>query len=162
MCYVHSFVLYRVTLRQFSAFACCRIFGAGVSSFAASVDLIVLFLFDSYVTNKVIYLTYCLHVLRSFPRVFILSHCDDSQLTFFLPWLHLQDMSMVTDFCLVSPCFPVPACEHTPLPPYKPMCTNPEPSIPHLLFCLQNMMFGETSPAIGPNQSLCNNFCPYM
>ena len=83
MCYVHSLVLYRVTLCQFSVFACCRIFGAGISSFAASVGLIVLFLFDSYVTNKVIYLTYCLHVLRSFPRAFILSHCDDSQLAFF-------------------------------------------------------------------------------
>ena len=40
MCYVHSLVLYRVTLRQFSAFACCRIFGAGVSSFVSSVGLI--------------------------------------------------------------------------------------------------------------------------
>lgn len=36
-----------------------------------------------FLTNKVICLTYCLHVLRSFPRAFILPHCDDSQLAFF-------------------------------------------------------------------------------
>ena len=107
--FIPSCFNYRVTLRQFSAFACCRIFGAGVSSFVTSVGLIVLFLFDSYVDIKVMGLTYCLHVLRSFHRVFILPYCDDSQLAFFAliaPAKHVHGHRFLSRFPLFF-CSPV-------------------------------------------------------
>ena len=73
------------------------------------------------------------------------------------PW-HLHDVLLsvttpakyilIADFCLTSPCFPVPSCEYTLLPPWEPICTHPEPFAIILIFVWQNMMFGEISPTI--------------